>query len=179
MLKLVREGRIEFYCECLKDKGNDNINEVIESEDESESVEMEAEYSVVGGGYDKKDEDILLLEARSLNEREDYECSCQASSSSDEDNVVSNDSNRPVSQYNDINDDGVLTPSSIDEDKLFDKERKRKTMLDVYDPRVDYVTFKFKLMQRFNDIAECKGVVKKWAIIYGYNFAGLRGVANK
>ena len=60
MLKWVREGRIEVYCECIKDKSNDNINEVVESEDESESAEMEAEYSVVGGGYD---EDILQLEA--------------------------------------------------------------------------------------------------------------------
>ena len=69
MLKWVREGRIEVYCECIKDKGNDNINEVLESEVESESVEMEAEYSFVGGGYDEEDEDILQLEAGSLHER--------------------------------------------------------------------------------------------------------------
>ena len=38
VLKWVREGRIEVYCECIKDKGNANINEVVESEDESEST---------------------------------------------------------------------------------------------------------------------------------------------
>ena len=43
MLKWVREGRIEVYYKCIKDKGNDNINEVVEIEDESESAEMEAE----------------------------------------------------------------------------------------------------------------------------------------
>ena len=82
---------------------------MVESEDESESAEMEAEYSVVSGGYDEEDKDILQLEVGSLHEREDYECSCQASSSTDEDIAVSNDINRPVSQYDDI-DDGVLTP---------------------------------------------------------------------
>ena len=121
VLKWVREGRIEVYCECIKDKGNANINEVVESDDESESKKMEAEYSAVDGGYDEEDEDILLLEARSLHEREDFKLSCQASSSTDEDNAISNDINRPVSQYDDIDDDGVLTPSSIDEDQLFNK----------------------------------------------------------
>ena len=58
---------------------------------------MEAEYSAVDGGYDEEDEDILLLEARSLHEREDFKFSCQASSSTDEDNAISNDINRPVS----------------------------------------------------------------------------------
>ena len=57
MIKWVREGIIEVYCECLKD------NEVVESEEESESVEMEAGNSVVGGGYNEEDEDILQLEA--------------------------------------------------------------------------------------------------------------------
>ena len=33
---------------------------------------MEARYSVVCGGYDEKDEDILILEARSFHEREDF-----------------------------------------------------------------------------------------------------------
>ena len=127
MLKWVREGRIEVYVECIKNKGNDNINEVVESDDESESAKMEVEYSVVGGGYDKEDEDILQLEAESLHEREDYECSCQTSSSTDEDNAVSNDSNRPVSHYDDIDNDGVLTPLGTDEDYLFNqKERERQ-----------------------------------------------------
>ena len=53
MLKWVREGRIEVYFECIKDKGNDNINKVVESEDESESAKMEAKYSSVGGVYDE------------------------------------------------------------------------------------------------------------------------------
>ena len=167
----MREGKIEVYCECLKDKGNEKFNEVIESEDESESTEMEAEYSVVSGCYDEEDGDILQLEAGSLREREDYECSFQASSSIDEDNAVISDRNRLVSQYDDIDDDGVWTPSSTDEDQLFDKERKRKTRPDVYDPRVDHATFKFKVMQRFKDAAKCKGAVRKWAIIHGYNLS--------
>ena len=32
MLKWVREGKIEVYCECVVEKGNENINEVVESE---------------------------------------------------------------------------------------------------------------------------------------------------
>ena len=63
MLKWVKEGRIEVYCECSKDKGNNNINEVVESEDESESAKMEVEYNVASRGYDEEDEDILQLEA--------------------------------------------------------------------------------------------------------------------
>ena len=46
----------------------------------------------------------------------------------DEDNTFSNDSNRPVSQYDEIDDDGVLTPSSIDEDQLFDKRERQGQM---------------------------------------------------
>ena len=84
-------------------------------------------------------------------------------------NAVSSYSNRPISQYDDNDDDGVLTPSSTYEDQLFDKERKRKTRLDVYEPRVDHSTFKFNVMQRFKDATECKGDVRKWAIIHGYN----------
>ena len=49
------------------------------------------------------------------------------------------------------------------------KERKRKTRQDVYDPRVDHATFKFKVIQRFKDVAKCKGVVRMWAITNGYN----------
>ena len=39
----------------------------------------------------------------------------------------------------------------------------------MYDPRVDDATFKFKVMLRFKDVVECKGFVRKWAIIHGYN----------
>ena len=135
---------------------------------------MEDEYSAVGRGYDEEYEDILQLEAGSLHEREDYECSCQESSCTNEDNAINSDNNMQVSQYDDIDDDVVLTPSSNDEDQLFDKERKRKTRPDVYDPRVDHATFKFKVMQRFKDFAECKSVVKTWAIIYGYNLSWIK-----
>ena len=81
-----------------------------------------------------------------IAETEDYEYSYQASSSTNEDNAINRDNHRLVSQYDDIDDDGVLTLSNTDEDHLFDKERKRKTMPDVYDPRVYHVTFKFKVM---------------------------------
>ena len=126
MLKWVRKDRNEVYCECLKDKVNDNINEVVASEDESESAKMEAEYSVVGGGYDKEDEDILQLEAGSLHERGIMRERIMNVASTDEDNAVRSDSNRPISQYEDINDDGVLIPSSTNEDRLFDKDTKKK-----------------------------------------------------
>ena len=122
MLEWVRESRIEVYCECIKDKGNDNINE---------------------------------------------------------DNAVSNDNNKPVSQYDDIDDDGVLTPSSIYEDQFFNKERKRKTMTYVYDPRVDHVTFKFKVMLRFKDVAEFKGDVRKRIIIHKYNFHWIKSISKQ
>ena len=89
-------------------------------------------------------------------------------------NAVSSYSNRPISQYDDNDDDGVLTPSSTYEDYLFDKERKRKTRLDVYEPRVDHSTFKFNVMQRFKDATECKGAVRKWAIIHGYNLCWIK-----
>ena len=109
-----------------------------------------------------------------IAEMEDYEYSYQASSSTYEDNAISRDNNRLVSHYDDINDDGVLTLSSTNEDRLLDKERKRKTRPDVYDPRVYHVTFKFKVMQRFKDAFECKGVVRKWAIIHGYNLRWIK-----
>ena len=126
MLKWVSKDRNEIYCECLKDKVNDNINEVVASEDESESAKMEAEYSVVGRGYDKEDEDILQLEAGSLHEKGIMRGRIMNVASTDEDNAVRSDSNRTISQYEDIDDDGVLIPSSTNEDRLFDKEIKKK-----------------------------------------------------
>ena len=44
----------------------------------------------------------------------------------------------------------------------------------MYDPRVDHVTFKLKVMQRFKDVVECKGDVRKWAIIPGYNLRWIK-----
>ena len=52
--------------------------------------------------------------------------------------AVNSDNDSPFSPYNDINDAGVLTPSSTDEEDLFVKERKTKEMQGVYDPRVDH-----------------------------------------
>ena len=40
MLKWVREGKIEVYCKCVIKKGDDNINEVVES---GKSAEMDGE----------------------------------------------------------------------------------------------------------------------------------------
>ena len=42
------------------------------------------------------------------------------------------DSDSPLTDYNDIDDDGVLTPLRIDEEDLFREERKKKR-LEVYD----------------------------------------------
>ena len=70
MLKWVREGKIDVYCECLKEKGNDNVNDMVESGDVN--AEMDDEYSVVGGVYDVEDEKSLQL-GESLHEREDNE----------------------------------------------------------------------------------------------------------
>ena len=80
-----------------------------------------------------------------------------------------NDGDSLVSEYIDINDDGVFTPSSINEEDLFVKARKKRIRSYVYDPRVDHATLKFKVMQRYKDDAECKLVVRKWVIINGYN----------
>ena len=177
MLNWVRESEINVYCECLKKKGNDNVNEMVESEDVN--TQMDVECSADGGGYDKEDEGSLKLEGESLNEMEDNEGIGQEPSSADEDNVANNnsDSVRPLSQYNDIDDDGALTPSSTDEDELFVKEKKKKTRQDVYDLRVELATFKFKEMQIFKDVAECKGTVRKWAIINGYNLRWVKSTS--
>ena len=59
MQKWVRESEIDVYCECLKEKGNDNVNEMIESEDIN--AEMNVECRVVGGGYDDEYEKSLQL----------------------------------------------------------------------------------------------------------------------
>ena len=72
MLNWVRESEIDVYYECLKEKGNDNVNEMVESEDVN--VEMDVECSAASGGYDKEDKESLQLEGESLNEREDNEC---------------------------------------------------------------------------------------------------------
>ena len=61
------------------------------------------------------------------------------------------DSDCLVTDYNDIDEDGCLTPSSTDEEDLFHEGRK-KTM-DVYNPRTDHVIPKFKVGQRFQDVA--------------------------
>ena len=58
-----------------------------------------------------------------------------------------NDSDSPVSEYNDIDDDGVFTPSSTEEEDLFVTERKKRIRPDVYDPRGDHATLKFKMLQ--------------------------------
>ena len=80
------------------------------------------------------------------------------------------DSDNPVSDYNDIDDDGCLAPSSSNEEKLFYKERKKKKeRFDVYNPREDHVIIKFKVTQKLKDAAKCKLAVRKWEIINGYN----------
>ena len=65
ILKWVRESEIVVYCERLKDKGNDNVNEMVESEDVN--AEMDVECSAAGGGYDEEDEESLKPEGESLN----------------------------------------------------------------------------------------------------------------
>ena len=112
----------------------------------------------VGGGYDEEDGERLQLEGGSVHEREDNESLGQAPLSTDEDNAVNSDSDGPL----------VNTMTSMVME-FFVKERKRKTRQDVYDPRVDHATIKLKVVQRFKDAAECKGVVRKWAITNGYN----------
>ena len=156
------EGKIDVYCECVTKKGNDNMNEVVESD--GISGEMDSEYSVFGGDNDEEGGKRLKLEGKALHESKDNVSLGQTPSSTYEDNeddAIKNVSDRPFSQYNDIDDDGVLTPSSTDEDELFVKERKRKTRLNVYDPRVDHATFKFKVIQRFKYASACKGDVRK------------------
>ena len=64
--------------------------------------------SVVGGGYDEEDGERLQLEGESVHEREDNESLGQAPSSTNEDNAVNSDSDRPLSQYNNIDGDGVV-----------------------------------------------------------------------
>ena len=44
----------------------------------------------------------------------------------------------------------------------------------MYDPGVDYATFKFKVMQRFKDAVECKSAVRKWVIIHGYKLRWIK-----
>ena len=78
----------------------------------------------------------------------------------------------PISDYNDIDDDGCLTSSSSDEDKLFCKDRTKKNERpDVYNLREDHATIKFKVTQRFKDAAECKLAVRKWAFLMDTTFA--------
>ena len=90
ILKRVRESEIDVYCECLKEKGNDNVNEMVKSEDVN--AEMDVECSAVGEGYDEEDEESLKPEGESLNEREDNEGLGQAPSNTDEGNASNNDS---------------------------------------------------------------------------------------
>ena len=179
MLKCVREGKIDVYYERVREKGIDNVNEMVESEDVN--AEMDGECSVVGGGYDEEDVESLQLEGESLHEREDNEGRGKALLSIDEENAANNDidSDGPLSQYNYIDDDGAMTPSSTDEDELFVEERKRKIRQDVYDPRVDLATFKFKEMQKVKDVAECKGPVRKWAIINRYNLNWVKSTSKQ
>ena len=73
------------------------------------------------------------------------------------------ESDRTISEYNDIDDDVVLTSSSVDEEDLFVDERMKKIVEEirkkrstVYDPRIDHATLKLKVMQRYKDGAECK-----------------------
>ena len=40
---------------------------------------------------------------------------------------------------------------------------------DVYNPRTDHAILKFKVVPRFQDVAECKLAIRKWAIHKGYN----------
>ena len=47
----------------------------------------------------------------------------------------------------------------------------------MYDLRADLVTFKFKVIQRFKDVAECKRVGRKWAIINGYNLCWVKSTS--
>ena len=85
------------------------------------------------------------------------ETSCDSDDSDDE-----GESDRPISEYNDINDDGVLTPSRTYEEDLFVDERmkkfveeRKKKRPEMYDPRVDHDTLKFKVMQRYKDVVDC------------------------
>ena len=39
----------------------------------------------------------------------------------------------------------------------------------MYGPRVNHTTLNPKVMQRYNDARECKLMVRKWAILNGYN----------
>ena len=68
----MREDKFDVYCECIIEKGNDNMNEVVESD--GVSVEMNGEYSVCGRDYDEEDGERLKLEGEALREREDNVC---------------------------------------------------------------------------------------------------------
>ena len=78
------------------------------------------------------------------------------------------DSDCLVTDYNDIDEAGFLTPSSTNEEDLFDEGRKNK--MDVYNPRTNHTILKFKVGHQFHDVSERKWVVRKWAIHNGYGY---------
>lgn len=63
------------------------------------------------------------------------------------------ESDKPINEYNDIDDDEVLIPSNTNEEDLFVDEKmegivesRKKKRLKMYDPRVDHDTLKFKVI---------------------------------
>ena len=73
----------------------------------------------------------------------------------------------PMTDYNEIDEAGCLVASSTNKEDMFHEGKKKKR--DVYNTRTNYVILKFKVEQRFQDVVECKVVVRKWDIHNGYN----------
>ena len=68
---------------------------------------------------------------------------------------ILHDSDSPLSKYNDINDDEVLTPSKTDEEDLFVRERKTKKIPYVYGPRFDHANLSSRL---------CRDIRMLWSV---------------
>ena len=116
----MRDGSIDVYCECIEEDVGDNIMGVETSHGESSLNEEE---NCVIGGVDP------LIDFEGLHYDEEFdreympqnETLCDSNDSDDE-----GESDRPISEYNDIDDDGVLTPSRTYEEDLFVDERMKK-----------------------------------------------------
>ena len=110
----------------------------------------EGENCVVGGV-----DPLVDFEGLHDDEEFDGEYMPQNETSCNSNNSDEGESYRPISECNDI-DDGVWTPSSTDKEDLFVDERmkkiveeRKKKRPEVYDPRVDRDTLKFKVMKRY------------------------------
>ncbi|XP_050235062.2 uncharacterized protein LOC126683258 [Mercurialis annua] len=73
----------------------------------------------------------------------------------------------PGSDYADT-DDGLITPSSSDEDSLIPKKRKKRTRL-YYNPNCNHEELEFKMNMIFVNKIQVKHAVQQWAICRGHD----------